>query len=83
MCNFGPSRCGGDADIASGGGQAHRHSFFPRAVAIAAVDRPEAGLFKKYNLDFDLVFIASSPSVAAAMLSGDAEVRSLDGRGLR
>jgi len=47
------------------------------------VDRPEAGLFKKYNLDFDLVFIASSPSVAAAMLSGDAEVLSLDGRGLR
>lgn len=34
----------------------------------------EAGLFKKYNLDFDLVFIASSPSVTAAMLSGDAEV---------
>ena len=34
----------------------------------------EAGLFKKYNLDFDLVFIASSPSVTAAMLSGEAEV---------
>jgi len=34
----------------------------------------EAGLFKKYNLDFDLVFIASSPSVTAAMLSGDGEV---------
>src|ERR1044071_8900320 len=34
----------------------------------------EAGLFKKYNLDFDLVFIASSPSVTAAMLGGDAEV---------
>jgi ABC-type nitrate/sulfonate/bicarbonate transport system substrate-binding protein len=29
----------------------------------------EAGLFKKYNLDFDLVFIASSPSVTAAMFS--------------
>jgi NitT/TauT family transport system substrate-binding protein len=34
----------------------------------------EAGLFKKHNLDFDLVFIASSPSVTAAMLSGEAEV---------
>src|SRR5262245_2700528 len=34
----------------------------------------EAGLFKKYNLDFDLVFIASSPSVTAAMLGGDAEI---------
>jgi ABC-type nitrate/sulfonate/bicarbonate transport system substrate-binding protein len=33
----------------------------------------EAGLFKKYNLDFDLVFIASSPSVTAAMLGGDAD----------
>ena len=33
----------------------------------------EAGLFKKSNLDFDLVFIASSPSVTAAMLSGEAE----------
>ena len=33
----------------------------------------EAGFFKKYNLDFDLVFIASSPSVTAAMLSGEAE----------
>jgi ABC-type nitrate/sulfonate/bicarbonate transport system substrate-binding protein len=39
----------------------------------------EAGLFKKYNLDFDLVFIASSPSVTAAMLGGDAEI-SLGGR---
>ena len=34
----------------------------------------EAGLFKKHNLDFDLVFIASSPSVTAAMLGGDAEI---------
>jgi len=34
----------------------------------------EAELFRKYNLDFDLVFIASSPSVTAAMLSGEAEI---------
>lgn len=41
----------------------------------------EAGLFKKYNLDFDLVFIASSPSVTAAMLSGEAEVSLGGGEG--
>jgi NitT/TauT family transport system substrate-binding protein len=34
----------------------------------------EAGLFKKYNLDFQLVFIASSNMVTAAMLGGDAEM---------
>ncbi|HMF50066.1 MAG TPA: ABC transporter substrate-binding protein [Candidatus Saccharimonadales bacterium] len=41
----------------------------------------EAGLFKKYNLDFDLVFIASSPSVTAAMLSGEAEAALGGGEG--
>lgn len=41
----------------------------------------EAGLFKKYNLDFALVFIASSPSVTAAMLSGDAEISLGGGEG--
>lgn len=34
----------------------------------------EAGLFKKYDLDFRLVFIASSPIVTAAMLGGDGEI---------
>ncbi|HEY3304335.1 MAG TPA: ABC transporter substrate-binding protein [Candidatus Binatia bacterium] len=34
----------------------------------------EAGLFKKHNLDFQLVFIASSNMVTAAMLGGDAEM---------
>jgi NitT/TauT family transport system substrate-binding protein len=34
----------------------------------------EAGLFKKYDLDFQLVFIASSAMVTAAMLSGDGEM---------
>lgn len=34
----------------------------------------EAGLFKKYDIDFHLVFIASSPVVTAAMLGGDAEI---------
>jgi ABC-type nitrate/sulfonate/bicarbonate transport system substrate-binding protein len=41
----------------------------------------EAGLFKRYNLDFDLVFIASSPSVTAAMLAGDAEISLGGGEG--
>src|SRR5947207_2073904 len=34
----------------------------------------EAGLFKKYDLDFRLVFIPSSPVATAATLNGDAEV---------
>ena len=34
----------------------------------------EAGLFKKYDLDFRLVFISSSPVATAATLSGDAEI---------
>ena len=41
----------------------------------------EAGLFKKYDLDFDLVFIASSPSVTAAMLSGESEISLGGGEG--
>jgi hypothetical protein len=32
----------------------------------------EAGLFRKYNLDFQLVYIPSSPLVTAALLAGDA-----------
>lgn len=42
----------------------------------------EAGLFKKYNLDFQLVYIASSPSVTAAMLGGDAEIALTGGEGM-
>lgn len=34
----------------------------------------EAGLFRKHNLDFQLVYISSSGMVTAAMLAGDAEV---------
>ncbi len=34
----------------------------------------EAGLFKKYDLDFNLVFIPSSPVATAATLSGDGEI---------
>lgn len=34
----------------------------------------EAGLFRKYNLDFQLVYIASAPMVTAALLGGDAQV---------
>jgi ABC-type nitrate/sulfonate/bicarbonate transport system substrate-binding protein len=35
----------------------------------------EAGLFKKYDIDFHLVFISSSPVATAATLGGDAEVQ--------
>ena len=41
----------------------------------------ESGLFKKYNLDFNLVFIASSNIVTAALLSGDAEMTVTGGIG--
>ena len=34
----------------------------------------EASLFPKYNLDFRLVYIASSGMVTAAMLGGDADI---------
>jgi ABC-type nitrate/sulfonate/bicarbonate transport system substrate-binding protein len=34
----------------------------------------QAGLFQKYKLDFQLVYIASAPAVTAALLGGDAEV---------
>lgn len=42
----------------------------------------EAGLFGKYNLDFHLVYIASSGMVTAAMLSGDAEISLIGGVGI-
>ncbi len=42
----------------------------------------EAGLFRKYNLDFNLVYIASSPAVTAAMLGGDAEIALTGGEGM-
>lgn len=42
----------------------------------------EAGLFKKYNLDFPLVYIASSPAVTAAILGGDAEIALTGGEGM-
>jgi NitT/TauT family transport system substrate-binding protein len=42
----------------------------------------EAGLFRKHNLEFPLVFIASSPAVTAAMLGGDAEIGLTGGEGM-
>jgi len=41
----------------------------------------EAGIFKKYNLDFNLVFISSSNIVTAALLSDDAEMTVTGGIG--
>src|SRR5574342_273906 len=40
-----------------------------------------SGLFRKYNLDFQLVYIASSGIVTAAMLGGDAEMSLTGGVG--
>jgi len=34
----------------------------------------EAGLYRKYDLDFQLVYISSAPLVTAALLGGDAQV---------
>jgi NitT/TauT family transport system substrate-binding protein len=42
----------------------------------------EVGLFQKYNLDFQLVYISSSAMVTAAMLGGDAEVALSGGEGM-
>lgn len=41
----------------------------------------EAGLFKKYDLDFHLVFVSSSSIVTAALLGGDAEMTLTGGIG--
>lgn len=41
----------------------------------------EAGLFPKYDLDFRLVYIASSGMVTAAMLGGDADISLTGGVG--
>jgi ABC-type nitrate/sulfonate/bicarbonate transport system substrate-binding protein len=41
----------------------------------------DAGLFRKHDLDFQLVFVASSAFVTAAMLGGDAEISLLGGIG--
>ncbi|HXK27184.1 MAG TPA: hypothetical protein VJ646_02900, partial [Candidatus Binatia bacterium] len=34
----------------------------------------ETGIFRKYNLEFPLVYIGSSPLATAAMLGGDAQM---------
>ena len=41
----------------------------------------EAGIFKKYNIDFNLVYISSSSIVTAALLGGDAEMTITGGIG--
>ena len=42
----------------------------------------EAGLFPKYNLDFQLVYISSSPMATAAIVGGDVEVILTGGVGI-
>ena len=49
------------------------HSAIAVTQSLPVIAR-EAGLFKKNNLDFELVFIQSSGAATAAMLGGDAEV---------
>jgi hypothetical protein len=34
----------------------------------------EAGLFRKYDLEFSTVYISSAPLVTAALLGGDAQI---------
>ena len=42
----------------------------------------EVGLFRKYDIDFQLVYISSSPLVTAALLGGDGEVAINGGEGI-
>src|SRR5258705_13259539 len=42
----------------------------------------EAGLFQKNNLDFQLVYISSSPMATAAIVGGDVEVILTGGGGI-
>jgi ABC-type nitrate/sulfonate/bicarbonate transport system substrate-binding protein len=42
----------------------------------------DAGLFKKYNLDFDLVYIQAAAAAATAMIGGDAEIALTGGIGI-
>jgi NitT/TauT family transport system substrate-binding protein len=42
----------------------------------------EVGLFRKNDIDFQLVYISSSPMVTAALLSGDGEVAINGGEGI-
>src|SRR5215813_10303229 len=41
----------------------------------------EAGLFRKYGLDVDLVLIRATPIVTAAMVAGEAPIGQLGGNG--
>jgi NitT/TauT family transport system substrate-binding protein len=49
------------------------HAAMAVSQSLPAIAR-EAGLFKKNNLDFELVFIQSSGAATAALLGGDAEI---------
>jgi NitT/TauT family transport system substrate-binding protein len=49
------------------------HAAMAVSQSLPAIAR-EAGVFKKNNLDFELVFIQSSGAATAAMLGGDAEI---------
>ena len=69
------------AAFSAGRRQIRDHSFFPGHVSIDALDGARSGLFKKYNIDHELVFIASSGIVTAALLGGDADMTVTGGIG--
>ena len=65
--------CVGSDDARSADRLVGIHSAIAVTQSLPAIAR-EAGLFRKNNLDFELVFIQSSGAATAAMLGGDAEV---------
>src|SRR5215471_19484618 len=64
-------RIGGDAKAADKLVGLHSAQVMSQSMPWIA---QEAGLFKKYDIDFRLVFIPSSPVATAATLNGDAEI---------
>ncbi|TAJ78433.1 ABC transporter substrate-binding protein [bacterium] len=57
------------------------HSVMVMAQSLPWIAR-EAGLLQKHNLDFQMIYIASSPMVTGALLGGDAEIALTGGSGI-
>jgi ABC-type nitrate/sulfonate/bicarbonate transport system substrate-binding protein len=57
------------------------HSAIAVSQSLPIIAR-EAGLFRKYNLDFDLVLMRSSSTATAALVGGDADVGLVGGIGI-
>ena len=70
LCLSGPKR-----QRRCGAGPAHRSALGAGACRSRCPGSPgKPACFKKYDLDFNLVFIPSSPVATAATISGDAEI---------